>query len=172
MAPSLSADVLTAELAAHGLHVLIGTEPAPATPRLTPAELLAALAQQRDARLRSALIALLLDQPALADATAAALALLDGPAQQMLMLYYTAAVILQGNYAARLRPLAQEWRTLPDRFAAALDLPAEQNPDVRLAQLGQRQREITGPAANWVGAYEYAAQRYLRRREKEARWAA
>jgi len=172
MAAMLAADALTAELAAHGLHFVIGTEPAPVTPRLTPAELLAALAQQRDARLRAALIALLLDQPALADAAPAALALLDGTAQQMLMLYYTAAVILQGKYAARLQPLVPEWRILPDRYAAALDLPAEPNPDARLAQLGQRQREITGLAANWVGTYENTAQRFLRRREKEAQWAA
>ena len=167
-----SAEGLTAELQAHGLHFLIGERPAPSTPRLSSAELLAGLTRQADARLRAALIALLLYNPALGKAVPEALSQLEGRERMTLKLYYTATVILQAKYAERLRLLAPGWRPLPDLFSQELDIPMHENQRVRLQQLGKLHRQITGLAANWPGTYEYAASRLIRRLEKEVLWTA
>ncbi len=169
---SLSAAELTAELQAHGLHFLVGSLPAPPAPRLSPAELLTHLARQEDARLRAALIALLLFDPALADAAPEALSHLDGVEGMTLKLYYTAAVIQQAKYAERLRLLSPRWRSLPDLFSQELGIPAQEDPHLRLQHLGELHRRFTGLAANWPGTYEYAASRLISRLEKETLWTA
>ena len=172
MATSLSANELTAELQAHGLAFLVGKQPAPSTPRLSSAKLLADLAQQQDARLRAALIALLLSNATVADAVPVALSQMDGRAQMTLKIYYTAAVILQDKHAERLRSLSPGWFPLSDLFSQELGLPAVEDPQMRLQQLGQLHHQVTGLTANWPGTYEYAAMRLIRRLEKEALWTA
>ena len=172
MVTTLSANELTAELQAHGLAFLVGEQPAPSTPRLSSAKLLADLAQQQDARLRASLIALFLSNAAAADAVPVALSQLDDETQMTLKVYYTAAVILQDKHAERLRSLSPGWFPLPDLFSRELGLPTAGDPQMRLQQLGQVHHQVTGLAANWPGTYEYAALRLIRRLEKEALWTA
>ena len=172
MVTTLSANELTAELQAHGLAFLVGEQPAPSTPRLSSAKLLADLAQQQDARLRASLIALFLSNAAATDAVPVALSQLDDETQMTLKLYYTAAVILQVKYTKRLRLLSPDWFPLPDLFSLELGLPTAGDPQIRLQQLGQLHHQVTGLTANWPGTYEYAALRLIRRLEKEALWTA
>ncbi len=172
MAVSLSANELTAELQAHGLAFLVGRHPAPASPRLSSAQLLANLARQEDARLRVALVALFLSNTAVTDAVPVALSQLDDETRMTLKVYYTAAVILQVKYAERLRSLSLGWRPLPDLFSQELGLSTAGDPQMRLQQLGQLHHRVSGLTANWPGTYEYAALRLIRRLEKEALWTA
>jgi len=169
---SLTAEELTAELSAHGLHFVIGAVPAPWASQLSPAQLLENLAKQRDARLRVALVALFLYRPEIAEVVPEALSKLDSAGQTTLKLYYTAATILQSAYARRLKMLSPRWSALPDLFSQEMGIPKQGNWQMRLQQLGNRHRQLTGVAANWAGTYEYAASRLLRRLERESLWAA
>lgn len=167
-----SPDFLTAEIQAHGLTFLVGREHAPAAPRLSSDELLASLARQRDARLRSALIPLFLQQPRLADMLSEAMVRLDANGQQTLKVYYTAAAILQDDWAAILRRHLPQWQPLPDIYSHELEV--EQTADVnrRLHQLGTYHSRLSGLAINWPGTYRHATERFIRRLQREARWAA
>lgn len=134
-----------------------------------PDVLLADLVRQPSARVRNALIAVLLSRPDYAQAVPAALQRLRPDEQQTLRIFYTAAVLLQQEHAARLLPFVGD-RRLPDRFAAELNLSPTASTRERLAALGQRHRQETRTAVNWVGTYESAVRCLLRSWELEARW--
>ncbi len=166
-----SADELVAELNALGLHFVTGGEAITPARSLQPAELFAALAQQSDARLRLAIVALLLYRPELAPAVPDALTWLREPAQMTLKLFYTAAVLLQQAYADRLRRLLGQYDSLPDFFSEELGVPVTDSPLARLRRLAECHRALSGLAANWLGTYEHAAERLFKRMEREAQWA-
>ena len=134
-----------------------------------PDVLLADLVRQPSARVRASVIAVLLAHPEYAEAVPAALGRLRPAEQQTLRLFYTAAVLLQQEYAERLR-LSVAGRWLPDRFAADLGLPDAASPRERLAALGQRHRQQTGAVVNWVGTYENVVRCLLRSWELEVQW--
>ncbi len=165
-----SADELISALNALGVHFLIGAESPPETV-LPPATLFAALAEQEDARLRLAIIPLLLYRPELARAVPEALSLLAEPAQTRFKFFYTAAVLLQEEYAVPLEKLARQQVRLPDLFSRELSIPSRGRPDARLKRLGERHRAVSGVAANWIGTYHHGAKRLIRRLEWEAQWA-
>ena len=134
-----------------------------------PDVLLADLVRQPSARVRAAVIAVLLAHPEYAEAMPAALERLRPAERRTLRLFYTAAVLLQQEYAGRLRAfVARQW--LPDRFAVDLDLPGAASPRERLTALGRQHRQQTQAYVNWVGTYENVARRLLRSWEAEARW--
>ena len=134
-----------------------------------PDVLLADLVRQPSARVRAAVIAVLLAHPDYADAVPAALQQLGPAERRTLRFFYTAAVLLQREYAGRLRAfVAGQW--LPDRFAVDLGLPDAALPRERLAALGRQHRQQTQAYINWVGTYENVARRLLRSWELEARW--
>jgi len=160
-----SADELISALNALGVHFLAGGESGGLPPALPPARLLAALAQQTDARLRLAIVALLLCRPDLARAVPEAAAHLIEPALITLKLFYTAAVLLQQEYAAQLHHLLGQWEPLPGLFSEELQIPPTDNTEARLKRLGERHRALSGLAANWIGTYKYAAERLLKRLE-------
>jgi len=166
-----SADELIAELDALGLHFVIGDAIAEPAQSLSPAGLLAALAQQTDARLRMALIALLLYRPELAAVVLDALNRLNESAQISLKLLYTAAALLQRIHAERLHRLLGQWEPLPDLFSQELGISPAGSPRTQLRRLSERHRALAGLAANWMGTYEYAAERLMIRLEREAEWA-
>ena len=168
---SISPGFLTAELQAHGVHFLVGQLHTPAVSRLKPAELMAGLAQQRDARVRSALIPLFLQQPQLIDTLPSALARLGAHDQMTLKVYYTAAVILQDEFASDLQRHLPYWRSFPDRYSDELGIDQEADNDVRLRQLGEFHARLTGLLINWTGTYRHAAMRLVQRLTQEARWA-
>lgn len=171
MAESTSADELIGTLNALGVHFLAGGESVGASP-LPPARLLAALAEQTDARLRLAIVPLLLCRPEFAHAAPEAAAHLAEPARTTLKLFYTAAVLLQQEYEAQLRDLLGRYDPLPDLFSEELQVPLAGGPEARLKRLSERHRVSSGLAANWIGTYRYAAERLIKRKEWEAQWAA
>jgi hypothetical protein len=126
------------------------------------------LVRQPSARVRAALIAVLLAHPEYARAAPAALERLRPTEQWTLRLFYTAAVLLQQEYAEQLRSFVVDQR-LPDQFAADLNLPPAP-PRERLAALGRRHRQRTQAHVNWVGTYENVVRRLLRSWELETRW--
>lgn len=169
---ALSPDFLIAELQARGLFYLLGSYPALPKRQLKDHQLLAQLASQQDARLRSALIPLFLHQPHFANALSDALILLSGKHEKTLKIYYTAAFLLQEEYQDQLATLIPGWRPLPDYFSKELDVGEQGAINFRLRQLGTFHTQLTGLRANWVGTYRQAAAHLIRRLNSEARWAA
>lgn len=165
-----SADRLVAELNRLGVHFVTGGEAERSAPSLSPVELLASLAAQSEARLRLALIPLLLVHPELATAVPEALARLAEREQLTLKLFYTATVILQQCHAEQLRPLLGQYDPLPDHFGKELGIPTAGDCLDRLKHLGERHRALSGLAINWVGTYHHAADRLLRQLSLEVQW--
>ena len=164
-------DLLVAELELLGVSYLSRSGSARPTSVRPHDQLVADLVRQPSARLRQALIAVLLAHPELAAAVPAALAELSPPEQLTLRVFYTAAVLLQQEHANRLQTLlTTQWQFLPDLFAMELGLPRQGSPRDRLAQLGQTHRRLSGTAVNWTGTYENVARNLLRRLEMEHQW--
>ncbi len=138
------------------------------TPR--PAVLMASLAASDEARLRLALIPLLLRRPDLARDAAAALRLMGSAAQICFKCYYTAAVLLQHKYRERLEALLGSVIPLPDQSSAELGVSGRSDPDEALQLLADRQRELTGRSINWRGTYEHGANRMLQALERREQW--
>jgi hypothetical protein len=133
---------------------------------------LAGLAEQSDARLRLAIVALLLRRPDLADAIPEVVTHLTEPAGTSLKLYYTAAMLLQQKHADELGRLLEVRQRLPDLFSIQLGVPAGGSVEARLQTLAERHRAWSGLTVNWIGTYEHAAERLIRRLTLEAQWAA
>ncbi len=136
-----------------------------------PAALLAGLAQQDEARLRLAIIPLLLRHPEFAFAAPKVLRLLDPRRRVYFKLYYTAAVLLQRKHADRLRSLLSDTTPLVDWYSNELGIRERRNPDAGLRALGNKHRQRSGLALNWPGTYEHALERFLKHRQKEREWA-
>lgn len=135
-----------------------------------PAVLLASLAASDEARLRLALIPLLLRHPDFARDATAALRLMAPAAQICFKCYYTAAVLLQQKYWERLETLLDRVDPLPDQFLAELGVPRRSDPDEALQLLADRHRELTGRSINWQGTYEHGASRWLQTIENRKQW--
>ena len=136
-----------------------------------PATLLTDLMRQPSARVREAVIAVLLAHPAYAQAIPAALAQLSPSEQLALRLFYSAAVLLQQQYADMLRPyVAERWQGLPDLFSQELGIAAQGTPQERLTRLGAAHRAYTRSVVNWTGTYDNVARKLLRRWNLEHRW--
>lgn len=166
----ISAAGLVTELTRLSVPFLTGGEPAGTTASLSPEELVAGLITQTEARLRLALIPLLLVHPELAAVVSDVLPRLSPREQATLKLFYTAAVILQRDHAGQLQDLLDRYEPLPDYFAAELGIPITGDCLDRLEHLGERHRALSGRAINWVGTYRHAADRLLRRLALERQW--
>jgi hypothetical protein len=100
-----SEDQLVSELWARDVRFLMGSQ-STSTPLLTPASLMASLAQSANARVRFSLIPLLLRRPEFsAEAKNADRLLSKRTNQYVLRFYYTAAVFLQRKYQHQLSRL-------------------------------------------------------------------
>jgi hypothetical protein len=163
----LSGDTLAAELNRLGVPFVRGATRA--TVAAQPAALLANLASSPEARLRAAIIPLLLWRPRLASAAPVAVDRLSPDAQTVLKCYYTAALLLQSKYAGRLAALHAEDLPLTDYFSHQLGLMRSGRCDLRLAALARRQAALSGEAINWLGTYEHAADSFLSRQERACR---
>ena len=167
----LTANELVGALDALDVHFLTGGEVSPRVHSLTPADLLAQLAAQSDARLRLAIIPLLLRRPELALAAQTAAEQLTGQPRWTLKLYYTAAVLLQRRHQNLLARLLGPQPQLVDLFGAELGISLAGDPQDSLRRLGERHTALTGLSINWAGAYDHAARRLIKRLEHEAAWA-
>jgi hypothetical protein len=152
---------LVAELELLGIRYLSRHTSDQAQSVRPPDVLLADLVRQPSARVRAAVIAVLLAHPEYADAVPAAMKRLRPAEQLTLRTFYTAALLLQQEYAERLRSFVGS-RPLPDRFAADLGLPDIASPRERLATLARRHRQETQADVNWIGTYESVVRRLLR----------
>jgi len=160
---------IVAELGLLGIRYLSRRTSTRAKRVRPPDVLLADLVRQPSARVRAAVIAVLLARPEYAPAVPAALERL-GPAERLtLQLFYTAAVLLQQEHSERLRRF-MAGRRLPDQFSAELGLPETAPPHEQLAALGRQHRQQTQACVNWTGTYESVAQHLLRSWELEAQW--
>jgi len=110
------ANQLVTELNVRGIHFLTGGDTRGVEPNLSPTELLAGLVEQPEARLRLAVIPLLLCRSSFASVVPDVLHQVNEPAQVTLKLYYVAAMLLQQLHAERLRKLLGQWEPLPDLF--------------------------------------------------------
>ena len=160
---------LVAELELLGIRYLSRQTSERAERVRLPSALLADLIRQPSARVRAAVIAVLLSHPEYAEAIPAALERLPATERQTLLFFYTAAVLLQQQYAARLQHYVA-WQPLPARFTVNLDLPSTVTFREKLAALGRRHRQQTGKVVNWAGTYENVARCLLRSWELEAQW--
>ncbi|MCB0183192.1 MAG: hypothetical protein KDE31_02950 [Caldilineaceae bacterium] len=132
--------------------------------------LLRQLALSEEARLRLALIPVLLRHPEFAPIVSQVAVQLPASAQLVLKCYYSAAQLLQQKYRQRLHALFGDSPTLPDLFAAELGLPEFTDPDHGLQRLAERHRQLSGRMINWLGTYEHGAQRLLIHCERKALW--
>jgi len=164
-------ETLVAELEQLGVRYIARQAPYGATELRPPDLLLADLMRRPSARVRAAVIAVLLAHPEFAPAVPAALSRLSAPERLMLRFFYTAACWLQEAYADRLKRLAPtHWQRLPDLFSSGLGLPTAGTPRERLTLLGGLCRRDTGAIVNWAGTYEHVARQLLHRWEIETTW--
>ena len=126
-----------------------------------PVRLLASLAEQDESRLRLGLIPLLLRHPEWATLVPQAVRHVSAHRRDVLKLYYTAALLLQQKYAARLEQSLGSFAPLTDWYSGELGIPIRGNPDARLRILARRQRERSGLALNWLGTYEHAVECFV-----------
>ncbi len=167
-----SDDELVGALDALDVPFLMGGVQNRASATLTPAALMQGLVQSPEARVRSALIPLLLRHPEFAaEARLAAAQPLSQPERDTLQTFYTAALLLQRKYRDRLEPLFGVQPPLPDLFSARLRVDISGDPDESLQRLAQRHAQLTGLELNWLATFEHAAERLIKYSEKRKRWA-
>lgn len=168
---SLTADELVGALDALDVPFLRGGVQDDAARALTPARLMEGLVQSPEARVRSALIPLLLRHPEFAEGARLAASRLSGQAHYTLACLYTAAVLLQREYAERLSVLLGVQRSLPDLFSKFLGIELSEDSNASLQRLGRRHGQLIGPDLNWIATYKHAADRLVRHLENRERWA-
>ena len=166
----LSPHQLVTELNRLGVYFL-QDETAPVMPApMTPASLVIQLATSDEARLRLALIPLLLRHPEFVDDVRWVVSQVTPAAQLVIQCYYTAAHLLQQKYWVHLHALFGDFAPLPDLFTTALGLPTFSTSDQGLQMLAERHRILSGRAINWLGTYEHGAQRLLTHYERRQLW--
>ncbi|MBI4673986.1 MAG: hypothetical protein HY741_20255 [Chloroflexi bacterium] len=160
---SVTEDELVGALDALDVPFLTGGAQNASATALTADELLAGLARSSDARVRSALIPLLLRHPEFAPEAKIADKRLNTEtiARSTLECFYTAAVLLQRKYAKRLAQSFGRLPELPDLFSDSLRLELTDDIEISLRKLGERNAELRGLDLNWVGTYEHAARTWL-----------
>jgi hypothetical protein len=169
---TLTSTQLVTELDALGVHFLQGGNDPGAAGKVDPVTLLAALAASDEARLRLALIPLLLQRPDFAAHASLVVQRLPAPARIVFKCYYTAALLLQKKHMSHLEALLGKRDSLPDLFSAELDVLAPHNPEAGLRALAERQSMLSGKSINWLGTYEHAARRFLIHLERKKSWKA
>jgi hypothetical protein len=163
-------DRLVAELARLGVGYLSRqfTDESPTTP--SPDILIADLVRQPTSRVRVAVISLFLAHPEFAEYVPKAIKSLPLKYAQTLKIFYSAAFLLQKEYARSLRPfLGAKWKWLPDLFSQELGW-ASLHPREGLKKLAQAHTELTKTKLNWAGTYNNAARDLLRRWQMEQKW--
>lgn len=137
---------------------------------LEPAPLMAALITHPEARLRLALIPLLLRRPEFSTYATQVAGEMPESARIAFLCFYTAAHLLQVKYLPQLEAILGKQSALPDFFSAELAVPEGEDVTARLRALGERQKGLGGEALNWTGTYEHGAGRLVARLAAERRW--
>lgn len=169
---TMNTDLLISELDRLGLHYLVGESVVTNTEPLKPESLLAGLSAHPDARVRHALIALLLFKPVFSDFALKATGLLTGKEKTRFMFYYTAGMLLQQIYISSLKHFVSDWKSIPDLFSSELGLPGSGTPSWRMQKLSELQNKKSRLSVDWPGTYNNIAERLIARCEKEHMWPA
>jgi hypothetical protein len=168
--PALQAEErLVAELELLGVAYLTRQTSDRADATRPPERLLADLVQQPSARVRAAVIAVLLLHPGYARAMPGALARLPEGPRLTLRMFYTAARLLQRAHAADLQSIAPA-RRLPKRYAVDLGLLDAAPEEEQLAALAERHGRASKAALNRRGTYESVVRNMARSAEAARRW--
>lgn len=162
--------VLISSLKSYGVQFLVGENGEDVSAPLHPRELLAGLSVQADARMRLALIAVLLQRPEFALEAGDVLVVLPNDYQPIFMLYFTAACFLQAKYHEQLEDLLGHFQKIPDLFSEQLNLDPGDSIEENLQELALRHTEITDLDVNWNGTYQHAAKRVITRLRSERKW--
>jgi hypothetical protein len=163
---SISEDELVSELWARDVRFLMGKQTS-ISPLLTPSNLIASLAQSENARVRLALIPLLLRHPEFSiEVIKADESLFSQFSKIVLHFYYTAASILQRKYQEQLRGIFGEQIQLPDLYSNQLGVSLSESHEQSLVNLAKRHQTLSGQHINWLGTYEHAAERLIKHMEK------
>lgn len=117
-------ETLVAKLREQGITYLAPSDAIATAPIPSDERLLLALLEQPDARLRLALIPLLIRHPQLAGCVQSLVEQIDPKLAIELQTYYMAAVYLQRLWKTRLGFYLDTTTLLPDLFSQALDLPS------------------------------------------------
>jgi hypothetical protein len=170
MATIYSSDQLVAELDRLGVNFVRRSSHEAINDPLEPVQLVAGLASSHEARLRLALIPLLLWRPEYAKAAEESASLLNDTSLLTLQCYYTAAMLLQTVNAGRLHRLGARSDVLPDLFSLQLDLSEAGGPTRRLKRLAKRQAARSREEINWLGTYQHAVESFIHQKEQELDW--
>ena len=129
-----------------------------------------ALAASDEARVRLALIPLLLRHPTFARDAIVACQALAATSKIVFKCYYTAARLLQQKYQARLALFTADSALLPDLYGAELGILPTSDPDQGLQQLAEQHALLSGKALSWLGTYAHAVQRWLTHMKLRRAW--
>lgn len=170
-------EVLVAELRARGIRFLAPSNAAAmrrkksASEGLANAQLLLALAQHPDPRLRLALIPWFVLQPELHTTLSGVLHTLSPPARIELKALYMAAVYLQRLWWTRLSFYLDDPQELPDLFSEELELPppAERHGKVGLHALAEWHAGQSDYPVNRLASYEKVMNLLFQQLKREAR---
>jgi hypothetical protein len=167
---SRQGDSLVAALDALGVHFLWRLGTTDTSRKMCPVRLLALLACSPEARLRLAIIPLLLHRPDFSAYVPDVVASLTDKPQLTLKCFYTAARYLQWQHQSELQRMGEPITPLPDLFSVELELEAVSDPDAALIDLARRHAVLSREAINWLGTYRHAAERWLTRLQREREW--
>jgi hypothetical protein len=167
---TLTGDQLASELERLGVDFVQNSPSNCLKSSLEPDSLLAGLAASPEARMRLAIIPLLLHRPEYAVSAAAAEQGLSPSQRTYLHCYYTAAFLLQKINADSLSKMQPGFTELPDLFSVQLGIAGEGDPWRRLEALARRQAQLSGEAINWLGTYIHAVEAYIHTRKLKAVW--
>lgn len=166
----LTDDQLVTELNRLGVNFLSGEHVVCLDPPVTPLELLVGLAKSTNARVRLSIIPLLLLHSSYSYHAVSAVENLSDNAQNTLMLFYTAALLLQCKYQNEFLRLCAHFESLPDLFSYNFCLDRAEDTEQQLRQLSERHQRLSGWTVNWKGTYEHAAERMIKRLKSESIW--
>jgi hypothetical protein len=163
----MDADQLIAELNQLGIRYVVGEKTVAKMESIPPDRLLAGLSSHPDARMRHAVIALLLIKPGYSDFALKATEHLTEDEKIQFKFYYTAAMLLQQIHSTRLRQYVYNWTYIADRFFMDLQLPETEKPQERLKKLCELHRNTSGLTVNWEGTYNSIVELMLTRFERD-----
>jgi hypothetical protein len=143
-------DLLLSSLDYYGVHFLAGEQIPDFSEPLPPEKLLAGLTIQPEARMRLAIIAVLLLKPEFSLTAKKVLALTPDEFHNTFQLYYTAACYLQKEHFDQLEERLGKFQKIPDLFSEKLNLKDTND----LQEFGQRHKTISGMDINWQGTCE------------------
>ncbi|MBT3320732.1 MAG: hypothetical protein HN392_00430 [Anaerolineae bacterium] len=150
---------LAGALYALGVKFLLGGKDEENSLHTPPSELIAALAQSSEARLRLSLIPLFLEHPEYASYVRKTAKKLEPTARLTLQCYYTVALLLAEKYP-ELNII------LSNYFTNELNLEFTNEPEESLRTLAKRHKELSESHVNWLATYRHAERVWRRGKVK------